>query len=103
MSRRKTNVPVEKPLSQVGDVCAVNIQLPGAWPAWYLARIIAMDDDAITSFRIIGELSERTACIELLTIRGDEVQDKAQKLANSQWVAVAYANKEDLKAAILAA
>lgn len=94
---------VEKPLSQVGDVCVVNIQLPGAWPAWYLARIMAIEDARVTRFRIVGEMSQRTMSIELLTICGDEVQDKAQKLANSQWVAVAYANKEDLKAAILAA
>jgi hypothetical protein len=91
---------------KVGDICAARLALSGAWPSWYLGIIkeTATDEQgtSIEKFRIIGEDFDREHADELYSIRPEDKQTGAKKLAASQWGRLKSWDKaSDLKQAII--
>jgi hypothetical protein len=90
---------------KVDDICTVKVAVPGNWPAWYLARIIAFEDDNIGNwnvlkFRVVGEAFIRDSYDSCYVIHDEAKQVKAQKLAKTLWTPKAFKELDEVRAAI---
>jgi hypothetical protein len=87
-------------------ICVAKVTLPGNWPMWYLARIVAYDEDAqgnwsVDRFRLIGETFDRDSHAGLYVIRDQQKETAAQKLAGEQWGVKPYKDLDEVRAAII--
>lgn len=88
------------------QLCVVNVALPGAWPAWYFARIVEYEEDeqgnwCVNKFKVAGESFNRDTHLGLFVIREADKQAKAEKLAATLWHPKAFKSADEIRKAIL--